>query len=78
MWQRYCKGDVPSLMRMAQQQLDPQQVHPEELAEPTEENASRLGPIKVNGFKLEQCCSPSKENNGSPWDQNGNRLHSVD
>ncbi|KAL8526645.1 hypothetical protein ACS0TY_015740 [Phlomoides rotata] len=42
----------------------------------TKENVSRLGPIKVNGFKLEQCSSPSitnREENGSPWDQNGNR-----
>ncbi|KAL8527060.1 hypothetical protein ACS0TY_016065 [Phlomoides rotata] len=80
MWQRYCKGDVPSLMRMAQlqpqDQLDSQQVLPEEATEPTKENVSRLGPIKANGFKLEQCSSPSitkREENGSPWDQNGNR-----
>ncbi|KAL8517243.1 hypothetical protein ACS0TY_015465 [Phlomoides rotata] len=46
----------------------------------TKENVSRLGPIKVNGFKLEQCSSPSitnREENGSPWDQNGNRWFVV-
>lgn len=65
MWQRYCNGDVPSLVRMEQQQLDSQEAFSEE----PRKDVSRLGPIMANGFKLEQCSSPSITN--GEWDHNG-------
>lgn len=57
MWNRYCKGDVPSLKRM--ELLQQQQVVSEESAvkfsEPTRSTISKdgpVGPIKENGFNL--------------------------